>query len=408
MNKEIIDSTFDKIKAYSKLDFPKYEIPSIPEEGLVLSVEDDLVTLQEGDYDKISKTVYFNNGDKFKGEMINKEEKYYLVEGRYKWKSEQIFDGKFNEDNSLKSGELRNDIYYYKGNFTKGIIDGKGKLNFDKNDFVEGTFENGYINGYAIVKKENYFIKGNFLESKPDGKIDEFNLDLDNHKYEFKNFNYKKGNILEEQLKFKKDQQNKYYIKKIENINKESNIEEFIIEDKELSNLENCLNLIDIKLPKFELPKFHEQGLILESEDYPIIKFKNGIEADIDEDEDEQKLEVSNGEKFVGRLNYIEESNKEKKYYLKEGKYSWPSGQIYEGKFENNKFEALKEKSKLSKGSEWIYKGKFKNGEFYEKGILECNGKKYEGYFENNKITGNAIITYNNTKLSANIQNSLI
>ena len=62
---------------------------------------------------------------------------------------------------------------------------------------------------------------------------------------------------------------------------------------------------------------------------------------------------------------------------MKDGKYSWPSGQIYEGKFnKENKFETSIENSKLNIKNKWSYKGKFKNGKFDEKGEIEFQDKK--------------------------------
>ena len=55
----------------------------------------------------------------------------------------------------------------------------------------------------------------------------------------------------------------------------------------------------------------------------------------------------------------------EKKCYMREGKYYWPSGQFYNGKFNNNnKFEETIEDSELIMKNQWKYKGKFINGKF--------------------------------------------
>ena len=58
---------------------------------------------------------------------------------------------------------------------------GQGEFQFNNKENVIGNFENGEINGYAFVKKNNLEINGHFVESKPRGKISKFLLTLDNH-----------------------------------------------------------------------------------------------------------------------------------------------------------------------------------------------------------------------------------
>ena len=407
MDREFIDSIFKKIKAYSTLKFPKYEIPSIPEEGLVSSDNDSLISFDIGVYDKNTKTLKFNNAHKFQGEIDNKNEKYFLKNGIYYWPSGQIYNGEFNKNNLFEDGELKKDDYSYKGKFKNGIFEGEGEFRLNKKDFIKGTFKNGEIKGKANVRKDNFIITGDFEESKPYGKIDKYYLEQNNNKYEFENFNFQNGKIKDEYIEFKKNGKKLNYFRNIEQLDIEPNMEEYTIDDNELSQLEQCLNLINIKLPKFELPKFHKEGLIMVKEEFPILKFKNGEEADIDDDKDENELKVPNGENFIGRIYYEEE---DKKYYLKEGKYFWPSGQEYEGKFNKDyKFETDTENSKLSIKNKWSYKGKFKDGKFYDKGILEfADDKKYDAYFEDNKIVGSITIKCNNIEIKANVQNSLI
>ena len=136
-------------------------------------------------YDKNSKSLKFPNGQIFVGEIKNIGNKYYLEKGVYNWSSGQKYEGKF-----------------------------------ENNLFNEGELKYGDINGYAFVKKNNLEINGHFVESKPRGKISKFLLTLDNHTYEFKNFNYENEKILDNHLYFKKDRKQLTYVKLLEEMKK--------------------------------------------------------------------------------------------------------------------------------------------------------------------------------------------
>ena len=399
----IIDNIFKEIKSRSIIKFPEYEFPSIKDEELIEAKKSPKIFFTNDEYyDKDLQIIKFHTGQIFEGEMKNEEEKYYLENGIYKWPSGQIFQGKF-EKNNFKEGILKYGDNIYVGKFDDGLFDGDGEFKFNKKDIVKGKFNKGEINGYAIVKKNNFEINGDFVESKAQGKIDKFYVNLEEHKYEFEKFNFRNKTIENEQLNFKKDGKKLLYIKNLNNLSKESNSKEIDIQNEELTILKDCLSLLDIKVPEFQNPTIPEEGLKVKKEDYPIIKFENGEEADIDEDKDENELKIPNGEKFIGRFDL-------EHFLMKEGKYFWPSGQVYEGKFNiNSKFQTATENSKLSYKKKWKYKGKFKNGMFDDKGEIEYeNGKFLAAYFKNNKIMGHTLIKYKNIEIEADVKNLLI
>ena len=399
---EIINNLFKQIKSCSIINFPEYEYPSIKEQILEVSDENRRITFTSDEYyDKDLRILKFRNGQIFEGEIGNKGEKYFLVNGTYKWPSGQIYKGKF-KDNLFLSGQLEYEGNTYERNFINGLFGGKGEFKFNSRESVKGNFENGELNGHAHLKRDNIEVVGNFVESKPEGLIDKFILNFEDHIYEFENFNFRVEKIQEEELLFKKDGKKLSYIQKLDNLNKDQNSQEEEIQKEELSLLKNCLHLINIRTPEFEEPNISKEGLIVKEEDYPLIKFKNGEVANIDDDKDENELTLPNGEKFVGRLDLANN------YSLKIGKYSWPSGQYYDGTFKNNKFETSIENSKLIR-NEWSYKGKFKNGKFDEKCEIDFkDGKKIIAYFTDNKIKGHMKIEYKNIVIEGEVKDSLI
>ena len=206
MNEEDKNLLFKQLNSAGKLEFPSFQYPSIPKEGLIISKERTRIKFKNGEvYDKITKILTLNNGETFKGE-INKGEKYTLIKGEYKWPSGQIYNGEFNDNNKKTNGTI---IYQngwtYKGKFKDEKFDGEGEFIWNDKEFIKGQFKNGDINGEAILKKENHFIKGNFVDSKAEGKIEEFKIDFNNHSFVFPEFNLKNGEIEEDRLVLTKD-----------------------------------------------------------------------------------------------------------------------------------------------------------------------------------------------------------
>ena len=403
---EPIKCLFNEIKKRGVINFPKYEFPSIIDEQLIAQDENTMIFFTSGDcYDKDSKILTFNNGQKFTGEIEKKEDKYYLKEGLYIWPSGQKFEGKF-INNMFQEGKLRYGDNEYNGSFNNGYFEGDGKFIFTANEYANGKFANGEINGDASVKKDNFKIIGNFVESKAYGQIKKCTINLNNFTYEFENINYSNRRLVNESIEFKKEGKKFIYMKKLDDLALEQNSNELEASNNELSQIEFYLNLINVKVPQFEFPKIPEEGLFVKEDNYTIIKFQNGEEANMDDDNEENvhTLTIPNGEKFLGRL--MLEDNK---CYMKEGKYSWPSGQVYEGKFNNNKFDSTIEDSKLSIKNKWSYKGRFINGQFHDKGTIEwADGKKLIAYFNENKIVGFTKIEYKENIIQADINNLLI
>ena len=409
---EKINSILKEIKAKSVINFPKYEFPSIEEDDLLITKNSSIILFSSGEhYDKNTKTISFNNGEIFEGTIKNEGDSYYLDKGIYKWPSGQIFEGTLEENKMLK-GKLKFGENIYIGNFKNEYIEGEGEFTFNKKDYVKGIFENGEINGFATVEKDKFVILGNFKESIANGKINIFNVYIDKHTFELENFNLENQQIKEETLVIKKDGKKLTYIKQLDNLIADKNLKEIDVDSKLINKIKESLDLFKIEIPEFEHPSIPEEGLIIENDNkYPIIKFKNGAEANVDEDLDENELTIKKGEseenkeKFSGKLVLEEE-----KYYMKEGKYYWPSGQFYNGKFnKNNKFEETIEDCELVVKNKWKYKGKFINGKFQNKGRIEWeNGKILIAYFEDNTINGHSIIEYKDIKVEGDYRNNLI
>ena len=407
MNNDVekINSILNEIRGKSVINFPKYEFPSIEEDDLLITKTSPTILFSSGEYyDKNEKKITFNNGEIFEGTLKNEGDVYYLDKGIYTWPSGQIFEGIL-EENKMLEGELKFGDNIYNGKFKNEYIEGKGEFTFNKKDHAKGIFENGEINGFANVEKDKFVIFGNFKESTANGKIDIFNIKIDKHIFELENFNLENQQIKEEILVIKKDGKELTYIKQLDDLISDKNLKEIDVDAKLINKIKESLDLFNIEIPQFELPSISEEGLIIiDDKEYPIIKFKNGEEANIDEELDENQLTIKNGEKFSGRLDLEEE-----KYYMKEGKYYWPSGQFYNGKFNNNKFQETIEDSELVVKNKWKYKGKFENGKFHNKGRIEWeNGKKLIAYFENNTINGHIIIEYKDFKVEGDFRNNLI
>ena len=161
---EISNELFKKIKSLSIIDFPKYRLPVIKEEELLVPKKSPNIFFKNGEiYDKNSKTLKIQNGQKFVGEIKNIENKYFLEKGIYHWPSGQKYDGEF-ENNIFKQGKLEYSGNIYNGKFNEGLFIGEGKFQFNSGEYIKGNFENGGINGYAFVKKNNLEINGNFEE----------------------------------------------------------------------------------------------------------------------------------------------------------------------------------------------------------------------------------------------------
>ena len=405
-DKEKLNSILKEIKSKSVINFPKYEFPSLEEDDLLITKNSSTILFSTGEYyDKNTKTISFNNGEIFEGTIKNEGDLYYLDKGIYKWPSGQIFEGTL-EENKMSEGKLIFGDNIYSGKFKNEYIEGEGEFTFNKKDNVKGTFENGEINGFARVEKDNFVIFGSFKESIANGKIDIFNINIDNHTFEFENFNLENQHIKEGELTIIKDGKKLTYIKQLDDLIAGKNLTEIDVDSNLINKIKESLDLFKIEVPQFENPSIPEEGLIIENDkEYPIIKFKNGEEANIDEDLDENQLTINNGEKFNGKLDLEEE-----KCYMREGKYYWPSGQFYNGKFNNNnKFEETIEDSELIMKNQWKYKGKFINGKFQNKGRIEWeNGKKLIGYFEDNTIKGHVIIEHQDLKVEGDFRNNLI
>ena len=394
MNKKEINQFIEQLRYISKLEFPKYQKPSITKEGLIESDEKYKIFFENGEYYNIyTKILYLNNDEIFEGK-INKGKKYNLVEGTYRWQSGQIFKGKFLDDNRYE-GEIKfEDGKTFKGTFNNEL-EFLGEFRLNEKEFIKGNFKRGNINdGRVIIQKNRYYIEADFKKSKIEGLIKKLNIDLQNHKYIFPSFTFENDKILEDKLTLKKDGK-KIILNKLDFPTNKKRVK---ITGDELNKLNDCLNICDDLIPKIEIPYLSKIELIIESdnEDLSLI-FKDGIKANFDEDNTSYKIELANGETFNGML----DDDNNGKYWLKEGIYSWPSGQEYNGAFnKSNQLNSMDAELKMK--NTWSFKGSFVNGNLEGHGKFEWNGTNYylDGYFSNGILSGNISLSWSNINMS--------
>ena len=408
MNKDEISQLSKKLHSVAKIEFPKYEFPSIPKNGLFMINENSKILFENniGSYDTKNDIILLNNGETFKGKMNITGKNYTLVEGEYKWPSGQIFNGHFLDDNKYKGTFIFNNGNKFYGTFNNENFEGNGKFNWNDNEYIEGNFRKGKINGIGILKKKNYLLKGNFIDSVLNGIINEFKVNLNGDIYEFEEFNFKNGKFEDEIIKLKKN--NNICIlseRSYNNIKIYPNKRKINITYNELRVLNDCFHLINNIIPKIQQPSIPEEGLIVTREEEYNLEFQNEIHANYNEDKEEYELFLPNGEKLIkGWL----ENTSQNKYWIAKGRYIWPSGQEYYGTFnEDNKFDS--DYAELKFENEWIYKGQFENGKLKGKGIFEWSNKnKLDSYFSNGKINGKCTIKWGNILFEGNISNSSI
>ena len=404
-NKEI-EKFFENLKSITKFEFPKYETPSIPQDGLIEEKKEKIEFKNGEYYDTTSKKIYLNNGEVFEGE-INEGKKYSLIDGIYHWLTKQKFKGKFLNNDEYEGSLTYEDGFTYNGKLNNFNFEGKGEFRWNSEEYINGTFKKGKINGEAIIQKDNYYINGNFNNSIIDGKINELNIKLNNHLYKFRPFNYKNEKIMEKKIILDKDGSeatldNKTY-KKIDIDNNKNKIN---LSKDELTQLNKFFDLFDELIPKIEIPSISKEELInTKKGDYSNIIFTNGAKAILDDENDQQVLVLENGEKFEGLLN----DDNDEKYWLEKGKYIWPSGQEYIGEFnENNEFES--NDAELKMPNLWTYKGEFEKGKLKGHGKFEWEGGNnyIDAYFSNGNIYGNTTIKLGDLTIKGFLINSSI
>ena len=407
MNENEANQLFNKLNSVGKIEFPKFKFPSIPKEGLILSKEKQKIEFKNGEiYDKYTNILHLANGETFIGE-INKGKEYTLVKGEYKWPSGQIYNGKFDKNYKSEGILTYQTGYSYNGQFVNEKFEGKGEFKWNEDEYIKGNFKNGYINGEATVNMGNKFIEGNFTDSQPNGKIEKYNININNHVFEFPKFHLKDNNIEEDIIILKKDGNNIFLNNKIyENLKIETNREKIKPSDNDLYSINQCFDLIKGIVPKYELPSIPEEGIIVLKDGDGVKNFKNGKIENIENNGDVEcdLLTKKNDKFFDGLIN-----NEENGLILLDGKYVWPSGQEYIGNFnKNNRFEQ-DEDGELKMGEEWAYKGGFKDGNLNNYGIFNFkNGDQLEGYFLDGKINGESRIKKGNIIINGYITNSPI
>ena len=417
MIKDEINQLSKELNSVAKIEIPEFKLPSISKDGLFTTNEIYKIIFKNGSYfDRINDIIILDKGQTYKGEKKKEGKKFILLEGEYKWPSGQIFNGKFENNNKYKGQLLFTNGNKYDGNLNSKNFEGEGKFFWNDNEHIEGNFINGEIYGFSILQKKDYSIKGNFYDSKINGEIKEFNLNLNGHIYEFPKFNFRKRDFVEKKIHLKKDNKsfllfNKQNVKK-RNIS--SNKNKIIITDEELAALNECFKLINNIIPNIQLPSIPEEGLIVTQKKGKKLDFQNGAKANVDYDEDEhtyvlyektkEKEEEKKKEEFKGFLKNIEIN----KYCLDKGKYIWQSGQEYNGEFnDNNKFNSVD--AELKYKDEWNFKGTFKNGKLEGNGKFEWkNGNKLDSYFSNGRIDRKTIIKWGNIFLEGNFKDDSI
>ena len=406
MDDNEIKELSEQIRSVAKIELPQIKNPSILNKGLNAIKDNNYIYFKNGNYySNANDTLYLEKGETFKGK-IKKGEQYILVEGEYKWPSGQIFIGQFGENNKYKGNLKLENGNSYDGEFDNINYNGKGKFNWNGKEYIYGNFQNGKIEGEAVLQKKDYILIGNFKDSKVEGKVSKFNVHSKQHFYVFPEFNFENG-LFKEELEVTRD--NKTFLLSNENLNNITPSKfriERVISNKELIDLNRCFNLINNIVPTIEPPSIPKEGLIVLEDNYPEIIFKNDIKANFDDDNDTYQLLLPNGEKLEG---FIKESDEDKdKYFIYEGTYYWPSGQVYIGCFnENNSLDY--NDVDLRFRDEWTYKGSIENGKLKGRGKFEWkNGNKLAAYFLNGRINGTYQIKWDDLLLEGNMTSSSI
>ena len=391
MEKNENDFLVEQLNSLLKFEIPKFEIPSIPIDGLIINKKISKISFKNGYYDIKTKILHMDNGETFEGE-INLGNICTLNEGRYKWPSGQTFNGQFIKKDEYEGKLKLKDGCIYEGKFNNKNFIGVGELKYNENKIIRGNFIEGKINGEVIIKNQIYNLKANYVNSNIEGEVKEFNISLNNINYKFPKFNYQNGNIKEKLLTLEKDNKNITFINKECKVKNDKNKNDItlLISEKELETLNYCFNLPDELIPEIKAHSIPEEGLIdsKKGDDFTNIIFENGIKANFDEENDVHILTLPNGEKFEGILN----DDGEGKFWIEKGKYIWPSGQEYNGDFnEKNQFES--DYAELKKNNEWCFQGMFKAGKI-NRGKFEFVGTNnyLDAYFSDGKINGNTTI----------------
>jgi len=419
MNNEEKKILLNEIRAVGKLEFPKFKLPSIPKEGLIMQKDNFQLKFKTGEYlDKKAEELHINNGETFKGNFEERENKYFIKDGEYKWSSGQIYVGNF-VNNDLNVGTLNfPNGAFFNGEFKDGKFK-KGVFKWNDIEYAKGEFKNGVLEGKGTIQKDKCYIEGNFVNGKPENNIKKCIIKKNNHEYELSNFDIKQGEIVQKKLTIKRDgksielnlntsskmrQRNLLKQKELKSLQKN----EIKVTQDEIQKLNINFNLINGIVPKIEAPSIEKELILKEEEDDAYI-FENGLKAQFDEDLFLYVLELPNKETFKGHF----DENDKPRFHLLDGEYEWPSGQKYIGKFnKDNQFDSDGKEVEIIFKDEWKYKGTFEKGEL-KHGIFTWTNKgdkeySLESYFSNGKINGNTTIKWGDTEINGNFEKSNI
>ncbi|KRX06735.1 hypothetical protein PPERSA_09137 [Pseudocohnilembus persalinus] len=299
------------------------------------------------------KKVYFNNGDTYEGDKNELNE----LQGK----------GIYN----FKNGS------YFKGEFIKGLYNGKGEFfDVDSNCVIKGDFKNSLPNGNVTIE---YSDKSKYIGQVVNGLREGLG------KFFFAPRNQQ--NMLVYEGEFKNDRfEGRGSIQFQNNDNFQGNFLNGVIEG---------------------------QGILKTSEYTYQGNFKNGQKSDV-----KGQLIYSNQDKYIGgfikdkkngegKIIYRDGNEYEGEWFddLKQGKgiLKFTNGDRYEGEFQNDVFDGkgkyifnVKSGENLNqeqKSQIYLYEGQFKNGYAEGQGkILFQNSKDYiEGQFEQNYKHGQII-----------------
>ena len=164
---------------------------------------------------------------------------------------------------------------------------------------------------------------------------------------------------------------------------------EIKVTEDEIQKLNLNFNLINDIVIKIEAPSI-EKELKLKKEEEDAYIFESGLKEQFDEDSFLYVLKLPKKNTFKGHF----DENDKSIFHLLDGKYEWPSGQKYKGKFnKDNQFDSDGKEVELIFRDECKYKDTFEKGKL-KHGIFTWNNKGYkeyslESYFSNGKINGN-------------------
>ena len=135
------------------IEIPDFEPFSINNNELIVENENDFnedineMSFKNGIiYNKETKILLLQNGEKFTGTLKFHKNKYYLEKGEYEWPSGQKYLGKFDENNNFDGDSeiVLDNNCKFKGFFRNGKPNGKGEFLWENRDYINEFKQDKY------------------------------------------------------------------------------------------------------------------------------------------------------------------------------------------------------------------------------------------------------------------------